>query len=70
MMLANLPVIFMYNLITSTGKVLSFQIKSCADLYQRAYGGVVFTQQVLDNTSNYDIMIPSNEKGTEYVYTA
>ena len=70
MMLANLPVIFMYNLITSTGKVLSFQIKSCADLYQRAYGGVVFTQQVLDNTSSYDIMIPSNEKGTEYVYTA
>jgi hypothetical protein len=60
----------MFNLITSTGKVLSFQIKSCADLYQRAYGGVVFTQQVLDNTSNYDIMIPSNEKGTEYVYTA
>jgi hypothetical protein len=60
----------MYNLITSTGKVLSFQIKSCADLYQRAYGGVVFTQQVLDNTSSYDIMIPSNEKGTEYVYTA
>ncbi len=70
MMLANSPVIFMYNLITSTGKVLSFQIKSCADLYQRAYGGVVFTQQVLDNTSSYDIMIPSNEKGTEYVYTA
>jgi hypothetical protein len=70
MMLANSPVIFMFNLITSTGKVLSFQIKSCADLYQRAYGGVVFTQQVLDNTSSYDIMIPSNEKGTEYVYTA
>ena len=68
MMLANSPVIFMYNLITSTGKVLSFQIKSCADMYQRAYGGVVFTQQVLDNTSSYDIMIPSNEKGTEYVY--
>ena len=37
-------------------------------MYQRAYGGVVFTQQVLDNTSDYDTMIPSNEKGTEYVY--
>jgi hypothetical protein len=37
-------------------------------MYQRAYGGVVFTQQVLDNTSSYDTMIPSNEKGTEYVY--
>jgi len=62
----------MFNLITSTGRVLSFQIKSCADMYQRAYGGVVFTQQVLDqeldNTSSYDTMIPSNEKGTEYVY--
>jgi hypothetical protein len=57
----------MYNLITSTGKVLSFEIKSCAELYQKAYGGVVFTQQVLDNTSSYDTMIPSNEKGTEYV---
>ena len=74
MMLANSPPIFMFNLITSTGRVLSFQIKSCADLYQRAYGGVVFTQQVLDQeldiAANYDTMIPSNEKGTEYVYTA
>jgi hypothetical protein len=60
----------MYNLITSTGKVLSFQIKSCADMYQRAYGGVVFSQQVLDNTTSYDTMIPSNEKGNQNVYTA
>ena len=67
-MLASSPPIFMYNLITSTGKVLSFEIKSCADLYQKAYGGVVFTQQVLDNASSYDTMIPSNEKGNEYVY--
>ena len=74
MMLANSPPIFMFNLITSTGRVLSFQIKSCADLYQKAYGGVVFTQHVLtkelDNTSNYDTMIPSNEKGNQNVYTA
>ena len=60
--------IFMYNLITSTGKVLSFQIKACADLYQKAYGGVVFTQQVLDNPTTYDIMIPSNEKGIQNVF--
>jgi hypothetical protein len=64
--------IFMFNLITSTGKVLSFRVRACADLYQRAYGGVVFTQQVLadelDIASNYDTMIPSNEKGTENVY--
>ena len=62
----------MFNLITSTGKVLSFRVLACADLYQRAYGGVVFSQQVLDQeldkASNYDTMIPSNEKGTENVY--
>jgi hypothetical protein len=62
----------MFNLLTSTGKVMSFRVQACADLYQRAYGGVVFTQQVLaeelDIASEYDTMIPSNEKGTEYVY--
>lgn len=62
----------MFNLLTSTGKVLSFRVRACADLYQRAYGGVVFTQQVLadelDIAANYDTMIPSNEKGTENVY--
>jgi hypothetical protein len=58
----------MYNLITSTGKVLSFQIKACADLYQKAYGGVVFTSQVLDNPTTYDTMIPSNEKGIQNVF--
>jgi hypothetical protein len=64
----------MFNLITSTGKVLSFRVRACADMYQRAYGGVVFTQQVLDKeldkASSYDIMIPSNEKGNQNVYTA
>jgi hypothetical protein len=59
-----------YTVITSTGRILLFSIKSCADLYQRAYGGVVFSSQVLDNTSNYDTMIPSNEKGNQNVYTA
>jgi hypothetical protein len=38
-------------------------------MYQKAYGGVVFTQQVLDNTSSYDTMIPSNER-TNYVYNS
>ena len=76
MMLADSPPIFMseYTVITSTGRVLLFSIKSCADLYQKAYGGVVFSQQVLDqeldNASNYDTMIPSNEKGNQNVYTA
>ena len=71
MMPAVSPPIFMfeYTVITSTGRVILFSIKSCADLYQRAYGGVVFTSQVLDNTSSYDIIAPSNEKET-YVYIA
>jgi len=59
----------LFNLITSTGKVLSFQVKTCAEMYQKAYGGVVFTQQVLDNTSSYDTMVPLNER-TNYVYTS
>ena len=61
-----------YTLITSTGRVLLFSVKACADLYQQAYGGVVFSQQVLDQeldiASNYDTMIPSNEKGNQNVY--
>jgi len=59
-----------YTVITSTGRVLLFSIKSCADLYQKAYGGVVFSSQVLDNTSSYDTMIPSNKEGNKNVYTA
>ena len=74
MMLAVSPPIFMFNLLTSTGKVMSFRVQACADLYQRAYGGVVFTQQVLaeelDNATSYDTMIPSNEKGNENVAIA
>jgi hypothetical protein len=38
-----------YTLITSKGKVYTFFLKSVADTYQQAYGGVVFTQQVLDS---------------------
>jgi hypothetical protein len=48
----------MYNLITSKGKIISFQIKACADLYQKAYGGVVITQQVLDIAANAVIIEP------------
>ena len=71
MMPAVSPPIFMfeYTVITSTGRVLLFSIKSCADLYQSAYGGVVFTSQVLDNPADSVIIAPSNEKET-YVYIA
>jgi hypothetical protein len=40
-----------YTLITKTGKVYTFYVKTLADTYQQAYGGVVFTQQVLEETS-------------------
>jgi hypothetical protein len=36
-----------YTLITSTGKVMQFYVKSVAELYQTINGGVVITQQVL-----------------------
>jgi hypothetical protein len=72
MMLVLSPPIFMfeYTVITSTGRVLLFSIKSCADLYQRAYGGVVFSSQVLDNATTCDILATSNKEGNKNVYTA
>jgi len=38
-----------YTLLTSKGQIYTFYIKSVADSYQQAYGGVVFTQQILEN---------------------
>ena len=72
MMLAVSPPIFMseYTVITSTGRVLLFSIKSCADLYQRAYGGVVFSSQVLDNSTTCDILATSNKEGNKNVLNA
>jgi len=37
-----------YTLITKTGKIMQFYVKSTAELYQSLNGGVVFTQQVLE----------------------
>jgi hypothetical protein len=59
-----------YTVITSTGRVLLFSIKSCADLYQRAYGGVVFTSQVLDNPTQCDILASTDKKRNQNVYTS
>ena len=72
MMLALLPVTFMseYTVITSTGRVLLFSIKACADLYQRAYGGVVFSSQVLDKPTTCDILASSNKEGNQNVFNA
>jgi len=72
MMHVVLPVTFMseYTVITSTGRVLLFSIKSCADLYQKAYGGVVFTSQVLDNPTTCDILASIDNKRIDDVYTS
>ena len=43
-----------YTLITGNGKVLTFYIKSVAEQFQQAYGGVVFTQQVLETQELVD----------------
>ena len=37
-----------YTLITKTGKVMQFYLESVAYTYQRLYGGVVFSQRILD----------------------
>jgi hypothetical protein len=37
-----------YTLITSKGTVMQFYVKAVAELYQSLNGGVVFTQQVLE----------------------
>ena len=41
-----------YTVLTSKGFLHVFSIKELADTYQKAYGGVVFTQQILvDDTA-------------------
>lgn len=37
-----------FTLITKTGKIMQFNIKAVAELYQVINGGVVFSQQVLE----------------------
>jgi hypothetical protein len=43
-----------YTLITSNGKVYTFFIKTVAEQFRQAYGGVVFTQQVLETVETVD----------------
>lgn len=38
-----------YTLITGKGKVYTFFIRAVAEQFRQAYGGVVFTQQTLQN---------------------
>lgn len=37
-----------YTLITGSGKVYTFFIRAVAEQWQKAYGGVVFSQQILE----------------------
>ena len=41
-----------YTLITQKGQVLTFFLRSVAEQFQQAYGGVVFDQQVLIDTKS------------------
>ena len=43
-----------YTLITRSGKVLTFTIKACAEQFQLAYGGVLFTNQILEQLETVD----------------
>jgi hypothetical protein len=36
-----------YTLITKNGRVMTFFLQAAAQQFQQAYGGVVFTEQVL-----------------------
>ncbi len=40
-----------YTLITASGKVMTFYIERCAQVYQSIYGGVIVTSAVLDAVS-------------------
>jgi hypothetical protein len=37
-----------YTLITGSGKVYTFFIRTVAEQFQQAYGGVVFSQEILE----------------------
>jgi hypothetical protein len=41
-----------YTLITKTGKIMQFYVKDVAEMYRGINGGVVFSQQILENQQN------------------
>lgn len=40
-----------FTLITAKGKVLTFFIKATAECFQQAYGGVIVTNEIFDQTT-------------------
>jgi hypothetical protein len=47
-----------YTLLTKNGSVMQFYVEELANTYQKIYGGVVFTQQVLvDNSATIEYTV-------------
>lgn len=46
--------IMQFTLITTNGKIMQFYVEGVANLYRNLYGGVVFTNKVLDNVAECD----------------
>jgi hypothetical protein len=45
-----------YTVITKTGKIKQFYIESVAQMYVNLNGGVVFTQQILVDTTSQTVV--------------
>ena len=45
-----------YTLITSKGKVYTFFIKAVAETFQQAYGGQLFTNQILEKEIKNEVV--------------
>jgi len=46
-----------YTLITRTGKIYTFYVKSVAETYQAAYGGVLVDNHVLNGVQQIDVVV-------------
>jgi len=44
-----------FTVITKNGKTLVFNIKACAEIFLQAYGGVLFSDEILTETVGYDL---------------
>ena len=44
-----------YTLITATGRVYTFYVKALAETYQGAYGGQIFTADILVDTATQTV---------------
>ena len=45
-----------YTLITNAGRVYTFYIKAAAECYQQAYGGVLVTNEVINESAQMEIV--------------